>query len=54
MSLNLTEIKNKKSLIKIKKPEGCPADGIEGFRMFMIGQKELPVSLDLIPLDIMS
>jgi hypothetical protein len=37
MSQIKIENKNKKSLIKIKKPEGCPADGIEGFRMFMIG-----------------
>ena len=27
----------------MKKPQGCPADGIEGFRLFMIGQKEKPV-----------
>ena len=36
--------------LQMKKPKGCPADGIEGFRLFMIGQKEKPQ--DMIPADV--
>ena len=37
----------------MKKSTGCPADGIEGFRLFMIGQREKPMDPNLIPPDIM-
>jgi hypothetical protein len=37
----------------MKKSIGCPADGIEGFRLFMIGQKEKPLDSNLIPDDVM-
>jgi len=37
----------------MQKSIGCPADGIEGFRLFMIGQKEQPMDQNLIPPDIM-
>tara|TARA_B110000285_G_scaffold223079_1_gene278104 strand:+ start:331 stop:453 length:123 start_codon:yes stop_codon:yes gene_type:complete len=33
----------------MKKSIGCPADGIEGFRLFMTGKKQAP----LIPADVM-
>ena len=36
----------------MKKSIGCPADGIEGFRLFMIGQKEKPEEKETIPYDI--
>ena len=37
----------------MKKSIGCPADGIEGFRLFMTGNKEKPMKTNLIPDDIM-
>jgi hypothetical protein len=36
----------------MKKTTGCPADGIEGFRLFMIGQREKPEQDEIIPYDI--
>lgn len=41
---------HKSKPFRMKKPKGCPADGIEGFRLFMIGQKDKPVNL--IPEDV--
>ena len=37
----------------MKKSIGCPADGIEGFRLFMTGNKDKPMETNLIPDDIM-
>ena len=37
----------------MKKSTGCPADGIEGFRLFMIGQREKPMDPNLLPPDVM-
>jgi hypothetical protein len=36
----------------MKKSNGCPADGIEGFRLFMTGNTEKPASTD-VPIDVM-
>ena len=43
----------KQQFHQMKKSQGCPADGIEGFRLFMIGQTDRPVEADAIPIEVM-
>ena len=47
---NVSPAKGQPFQLQMKKPKGCPADGIEGFRLFMIGQKEKPQ--DIMPAEV--